>query len=306
MELSISSGWTQLAFGADIGDGVTPLDFAGRPLIAVREGGDVGVYDAICPHRGAHLGYGGKVDGNAIICPFHGHRVQLGGDGGGRFQVGRHRSTVRAGGLFVLPDPSCDTGLEGFLDGLQRSHRIVSGFSLRVRVPAEYVIENVFDADHFAPVHGLDRRPRLSVHPAEGGPLRVEGDLDMARPNRWQAGEPEGDPARARFRALVFSPNLVATELGPPEEPNVVITAATPACDGTSTVRVTVAVPSTRAGGPLTVREVASLVSGSRTAFEQDVVIWEHLDTSVVPRYTEGDDLVRAYRAYCRQFGAGR
>lgn len=217
--------------------------------------------------------------------------------------MGRHRSTVRAGGLFVLLNPSCDTGLEAFLDDLQKSHRIVSGFSFRVKVPAEYVIENVFDADHFAPVHGLDRRPRLSVRSAENGVLCVEGDLDMARPNRWQTGEPEGDPATARFRALVFSPNLVATELGSPGEPNVVITAATPAGDGMSVVRVTVAVPTRRAAGPATVREVASLVSGSRTAFEQDAVIWEHLDTSVVPRYTEGDDLVRTYRAYCRRFG---
>ncbi|GAA2911798.1 hypothetical protein GCM10010517_78370 [Streptosporangium fragile] len=179
----------------------------------------------------------------------------------------------------------------------------MSGFTFHVRVPAEYVIENVFDADHFAPVHGLDRRPRLRLRPAEGGVLCVEGDLDMARPNRWQAGEPAGDPATARFRALVFSPHLVATELGRPDEPNVVITAATPADGGTSVVRVTVAVPARRASGPATVREIASLVSGSRTAFEQDAVIWEHLDTSVVPRYTEGDELVRAYRAYCRRFG---
>jgi 3-ketosteroid 9alpha-monooxygenase subunit A len=304
--LSISSGWTQLAFGADLGDDVAVLELAGRSLIAVRSGGDVGVYDATCPHRGAHLGYGGKVDGNAIICPFHGHRVKLGGESSGRFRVDRHRSTLRAGGLFVLLDPSFDTGLEDFLTNLQESHRIVSGFSLPVKVPAEYVIENVFDADHFAPVHGLDRRPRLSARPAEGGVLCVEGDLDMVRPNRWQAGEPEGDPARARFRALVFSPNLVATELGPPDEPNVVITAATPAGDGACVVRVTVAVPARRASGSPTVREVASLVSGSRTAFEQDVLIWEHLDTTVVPRYTEGDELVRAYRSYCRRFGSTR
>ncbi|MFF3442834.1 hypothetical protein [Streptosporangium sp. NPDC002721] len=185
----------------------------------------------------------------------------------------------------------------------------MSGFSLPVKVSAEYVIENVFDADHFAPVHGLGGRPRLTVRPAEGGVLCVEGDLDMARPNRWQAGEagePGGDPASAHFRALVFSPNLVATELGPPDEPNVVITAATPAGDGSCVVRVTVAVPARRASGSPTVREIASLVGGSRTAFEQDILIWEHLDTTVVPRYTEGDELVRAYRSYCQRFQGAR
>ena len=32
------------------------------------------VMDAYCPHLGAHLAYGGKVDGECIDCPFHGWR----------------------------------------------------------------------------------------------------------------------------------------------------------------------------------------------------------------------------------------
>ena len=29
------------------------------------------VFDAYCPHLGAHLGVGGRVDGGCLVCPFH-------------------------------------------------------------------------------------------------------------------------------------------------------------------------------------------------------------------------------------------
>ena len=44
----------------------------GTHMVAFRgEDGKVGVLDAFCPHLGAHLGVGGVVDGNLIVCPFH-------------------------------------------------------------------------------------------------------------------------------------------------------------------------------------------------------------------------------------------
>jgi phenylpropionate dioxygenase-like ring-hydroxylating dioxygenase large terminal subunit len=33
--------------------------------------GQVGLLDAWCPHMGTHVGYGGYVDGNAVVCPYH-------------------------------------------------------------------------------------------------------------------------------------------------------------------------------------------------------------------------------------------
>ena len=34
------------------------------------------VTDAYCPHLGAHLGFGGKVEGDCIKCPFHEWKFQ--------------------------------------------------------------------------------------------------------------------------------------------------------------------------------------------------------------------------------------
>lgn len=48
---------------------------AGLDLVAFRtEDGVAHVFDAYCPHLGAHLGVMGRVVGDCIECPFHGWR----------------------------------------------------------------------------------------------------------------------------------------------------------------------------------------------------------------------------------------
>jgi len=68
------TGWFQVAWSAEIPvGGVKPLKYFGRHLVAYRtESGAVVVLDAHCLHLGAHLGYGGKVCGESIACPYHG------------------------------------------------------------------------------------------------------------------------------------------------------------------------------------------------------------------------------------------
>ncbi|HEX4429164.1 MAG TPA: Rieske 2Fe-2S domain-containing protein [Frankiaceae bacterium] len=66
-------GWYFLAQSAALGAGdVLPLHYFGRDLVLYRtDGGRAVLVDAHCPHMGAHLGYGGKTDGEGIRCPFH-------------------------------------------------------------------------------------------------------------------------------------------------------------------------------------------------------------------------------------------
>jgi nitrite reductase/ring-hydroxylating ferredoxin subunit len=46
---------------------------AGEELVARTDAtGGLHVFDAYCPHQGAHLGYGGKLDDDCLRCPFHG------------------------------------------------------------------------------------------------------------------------------------------------------------------------------------------------------------------------------------------
>jgi 3-ketosteroid 9alpha-monooxygenase subunit A len=298
-------GWTQVAFDEDLTGDVVPVDVAGRALVAVRRPAGVTVYDGRCPHRGAHLGYGGRLDDAVLVCPFHGHRIRLHDDSSRppqRLCVLAYPTLHAAGGLFVLLDESHDTGLADRLSSLAQTHHVRPALVRTVAVPPEYIIENVLDADHFATVHALTRRPHLDVFQQRSGSLRVDGWLDMVGPNKWQQGVEADGAARARFSAEVFSPTLVVTQLGSGADVNVVITAATPNAEGGCLARVTVALPRESDKGKPTVRELSSLISGSRTAFEQDALIWDHLDTSVTPNYVESDRLVRTYRDFCVRF----
>jgi len=67
-------GWFQIGWSDEYPAGTTqPLRYFGHDLVAFRtEAGVLAVLDAHCPHLGAHLGYGGKVKGDCIACPYHG------------------------------------------------------------------------------------------------------------------------------------------------------------------------------------------------------------------------------------------
>src|SRR5512136_2339032 len=71
---SFPSGWFRVAYSHELPpEGVKPLHYFGKDLVLFRtKAGAARVFDAHCPHLGAHLGYGGKVKGEMIQCPFHG------------------------------------------------------------------------------------------------------------------------------------------------------------------------------------------------------------------------------------------
>lgn len=48
------------------------MKYFNRDMVALAASGTVSVFDAYCEHLGAHLGHGGRVDGENIVCPFHG------------------------------------------------------------------------------------------------------------------------------------------------------------------------------------------------------------------------------------------
>ena len=75
------NGWFAVAYSDALKSGeVKPITYFCRELAVWRgEGGGAHVVDAHCPHLGAHLAYGGRVEGDQLRCPFHAWRFN--GDG---------------------------------------------------------------------------------------------------------------------------------------------------------------------------------------------------------------------------------
>src|SRR5262249_33274820 len=67
------TGWFAVAYSDELKPGaVLPARYFGEELAIYRAAsGAPRVLGGFCPHLGAHLGYGGCVEGETIACPFH-------------------------------------------------------------------------------------------------------------------------------------------------------------------------------------------------------------------------------------------
>ncbi|MFE0062888.1 Rieske 2Fe-2S domain-containing protein [Streptomyces sp. NPDC059003] len=72
--LAYPTGWFALGFSGELKPGrVVTSRIAGGDIVLYRtRSGTVHATDPFCPHLGAHLGHGGGVEGEDIVCPFHG------------------------------------------------------------------------------------------------------------------------------------------------------------------------------------------------------------------------------------------
>jgi phenylpropionate dioxygenase-like ring-hydroxylating dioxygenase large terminal subunit len=68
------NGWYAVALSRDVAPGsVHPKHYFGQDIVIYRtQSGVPAMIDAYCPHLGAHLGHGGAIEGETIVCPFHG------------------------------------------------------------------------------------------------------------------------------------------------------------------------------------------------------------------------------------------
>jgi len=306
-------GWQLLALASEITEPVTGLALGSRALVAIRDdgAGQIRVFDGTCPHRGAHLGHGGRITGGritggrgtggrgtggrGIICPFHGKRIGL-GEGTGRLCVREHETIDCGGAVFVrLSDiPARDHGFEKVIRDIVSAHVIVEALICQVAVPSELVIENAFDYSHFPAVHLIPRVATPKVWLGHDGELSITTAFHTQAPD-WETAE--GD-FTSHFHGRAFNPYLVVSELGSGAASRFVITAAAPAPAG-CVARIAIAV---RRGEPD--KTVTALIDGSKIAFEQDLVIWNNLDLSAPVRLDSGDRPVMAFRAFCASFTA--
>ncbi len=300
-------GWHLAAFADDLTADVSPVDIGDQRLVAVRTGDDgdrMRVFDATCPHRGAHLGHGARISRGCLLCPFHGRRVHLGTEERGVYRVAEHESLQVGDALFVRLNSGPDHGFRAALTALSETHLIRAGFTRTIGVESSVVVENAFDPEHFAPVHGMSDIPAMDPQPGPDGELVVDSELRTRGRAMWQQS---GDGAATfRFLARAYSPTLVVTQVGAEADAPFFLTGTAPATAPGSAAgciaRVAVAFrrpPDGRNPSPL---YVAGLIAGSMKAFREDIPIWENLARDHLTSYDERDHVVHTFRDFVSRF----
>jgi 3-ketosteroid 9alpha-monooxygenase subunit A len=79
------TGWFMVGWSQEFPVGeVRPLQYLGGHQVAYRtDDGVLHILNAHCPHLGAHIGHRGKVQGDCVVCPYHGWG--FGSDGVNKF-----------------------------------------------------------------------------------------------------------------------------------------------------------------------------------------------------------------------------
>jgi 3-ketosteroid 9alpha-monooxygenase subunit A len=295
-------GWYQLAFEDELEEGVTPLTFGSTQLLALRDGEQIRIADAVCPHRGAHLGRGGKFDGECVRCPFHGYRIGVGKPGQHGLQIHEYESLVIGGMVFARLSDQATTDLPSALSAIDSDHEFIKGFDLQVKTNIEMVMENGFDRCHFRSVHGLMTVPEFTMCESPERAFQVDGEFRVPS-SSWDSNG--GQPVVTPYRARAFSPGVVIAELAgePPYSYKIITTAAPGECEDTSTVRLTLALPRSTDGSPPDQYFAKALLEASRAGLELDKEIWDHLFQGQ-NTFTDADAEVMAFGEFCATFKA--
>jgi phenylpropionate dioxygenase-like ring-hydroxylating dioxygenase large terminal subunit len=225
--------WHPVAFAAELGVGPMRADLLGEPLVLWREqDGSARAISDLCVHRGTALSLG-TVNGDEIVCAYHGWRY----DAGGRCvaipqladparvpakaRVAAFRVQERYGLIWVaLAEPRWPLPE---VPELEDDHwAVVAAGPYRWQCDAARQVENFTDFGHFPWVHpGLlgdpDRPvvPRHEVH-TEGHVLRYT----IARPEAPNTdefpvfGNEQAGPPERRSRYELHLPYTIALRLG--------------------------------------------------------------------------------------------
>ena len=240
------SGWIHVCYERDLINELTQVAIGDLELGIARRGKNISIFDARCPHRGAHLCFGGKLNEDSITCPFHGFKIGI-GKSVTKFHVQLIESFTVGGLVFARPVASKSTGMKELLVLLDSDHFFVPGFELHLRASAQMVIENAFDQAHFQPVHDILNQPYLATCITEGGAFQATGTFTVPS-SQWQGAKPS-EQISVPFTATAFSPTIVLSQLGG-EHPYYMLTTTQPISDRSCIARLSLIMPHGSGGNP--------------------------------------------------------
>ncbi|MFO0695184.1 MAG: Rieske 2Fe-2S domain-containing protein [Polyangiales bacterium] len=301
----IPNGWFVVATSEELAPGtVKPLHYFGKELVVFRSSsGQVAVLDAYCPHLGAHLGHGGKVDGDELVCPFHSWRFDVRGELTSVPYAKRLPQKAKmpcwsvkelAGLVFVwhhalgaAPEWDIPESVPEY-DSDEWSDYFTHVTELRSNNLD--MAENQVDSAHFHYVHGATNLPR-SEGSVDGHIMRVKSITGMQTP----MGPVDGIVESTSYGfglSFVRMSGLVDTLL---------VATQTPIDDDHLHVRFNFMVKKT--GGADVTRGIGKAwLKEVVRQLEQDRPIWENKVQHENPLLCDGDGPIGVFRRWCRQF----
>jgi 3-ketosteroid 9alpha-monooxygenase subunit A len=306
-------GWFVIGFSDELPPGaVRPLRYFGRDLVAFRgDDGAVAVLDAACPHLGAHLGVGGRVEGSALRCPAHGWG--FGADG-------RCRDIPYAPGCAIPAAAATRTWPVCERNGILHVWHDPDGGPPRFEIPhlAEWgapgwsgwrhtcievathsreIVENVVDVAHFVPVHATDAREFEN---------EFRDHLAIQRSGGVGAANNPHGAAAFRVVATYHGPGFQLTEFASLGGEARLLNAHT-MIDGGDRARLHLrfAVMMRDVGDAArNERFHAAYVRDLQRGFEQDIAIWTNKRWRDRPILCDGDGPIMRLRRWYAQFYA--
>jgi phenylpropionate dioxygenase-like ring-hydroxylating dioxygenase large terminal subunit len=298
------NGWFQVAYADELEPGkVMPLQYFGRELVAFRGAdGKAAVLDAFCPHLGAHLGYGGKIVGDAVVCPFHAWKFDCAGT---CVEVPYAKKIPPKAKLRAWP--TCE--VNGLIlvwhhaEGAPPEWEIPSLAEVgsaewtpyerrrwKVKTRNQEMAENAVDSAHFHFLHGTMNQPESRAE-AKGPVLHVYSTTGMSTPRGGVEGSVESMSygfgySTVRFKGIVET--LLVSSMAP-------IDAETIDARFSFSVKRLPDKDVTQGVGKAFIKEVSR-------QFEQDIPIWEHKTYFDHPVLCDGDGPIGLFRKWCRQF----
>ncbi|PKW16345.1 Rieske 2Fe-2S domain-containing protein [Saccharopolyspora spinosa] len=314
--LPYPNGWFCVGFSTEWLPGVVQTrPFMGEDLVIYRtRSGKLRASRPYCPHLGAHLGAGGTVDGEHLVCPFHKFSFDVDGKcvrtpfgPPPRASLSLVEITEAYGIVWAWHHHNGDAPSWQLPDlDLPSDHAPVYRATDMAGHPQE-VCENSFDYGHIQPLHGVEFLGEVSPPRADGPFYDINIKLNRRMPllgnlQHLVSGKVIGlggicvvvDLAQVGVRSVNW---VLATPIAPWR------------------IRLHLAVSSHVTWGrhfPAVLRSQASsgaaraVSSGMLVALQQDIgrdfPIWHHKKHLVHPKLSHKDGLIGAFRKWASKF----
>ncbi len=300
-------GWFQVAFPRRSRPGeVIPLTYWNRELVLWRDdAGDFHLQDAYCPHLGAHLAYGGTVDGAQLSCPFHGWKFDGAGActnipdserTNGKARVRTYPTIVRNGVVLSWyhpyeAEPSWEVPVIEEIGDPAWSGFFSSSYVIHT-IPQE-MSENGADPAHFQFVHGTGSVAEMEKYDTDGPCSVMLSKQTFVTPRGVTEGRIDVYNYGPGFSKVWFSGIVDAIN----------IATTTPIDEETTQIRFNFIVRKLD-DAALTSSVADAFVREINKQVQEDRPIWEHKRFVPAPALADTDGPIMKFRQWYSQFYA--